>query len=32
MADNHTKEQRSKNKSAVKYKNTKPELIIRRFA
>ncbi len=31
MADVHTKEIRSKNMAAIKGKNTKPELLMRRF-
>jgi DNA mismatch endonuclease (patch repair protein) len=31
MADVHTKEQRSKNMAAIKGKNTKPEMLVRRF-
>jgi DNA mismatch endonuclease (patch repair protein) len=31
MADVHTKEVRSKNMAAIKSKDTKPELIVRRF-
>jgi DNA mismatch endonuclease, patch repair protein len=31
MADVHTKEIRSKNMAAIKGKNTKPEMLVRRF-
>jgi DNA mismatch endonuclease (patch repair protein) len=31
MADVHTKEQRSKNMAAIKSKNTKPEILVRKF-
>jgi DNA mismatch endonuclease, patch repair protein len=31
MADVHTKEIRSKNMAAIKDKNTKPEMLVRRF-
>jgi DNA mismatch endonuclease (patch repair protein) len=31
MADVHTKEQRSYNMSRIKGKNTKPEMLVRRF-
>jgi DNA mismatch endonuclease (patch repair protein) len=31
MADVHTKEIRSKNMAAIKSKNTKPEMLVRRF-
>jgi DNA mismatch endonuclease (patch repair protein) len=31
MADVHTKEQRSFNMSQIKSKNTKPEMLVRRF-
>ena len=31
MADVHTKEIRSKNMAAIKAKNTKPEMLVRRF-
>lgn len=31
MADVHTKEQRSKNMSAIRSKNTKPEMVVRRL-
>jgi DNA mismatch endonuclease (patch repair protein) len=31
MADVHSKEIRSKNMAAIKSKNTKPEMLVRRF-
>ncbi len=31
MADVHTREIRSKNMAAIKGKNTKPEMLVRRF-
>jgi DNA mismatch endonuclease (patch repair protein) len=31
MADVHSKEVRSKNMAAIKSKNTKPEMLVRRF-
>jgi DNA mismatch endonuclease (patch repair protein) len=31
MADVHTKEIRSKNMAAIKSKDTKPEMLVRRF-
>ncbi|WP_302610289.1 very short patch repair endonuclease [uncultured Mitsuokella sp.] len=31
MADNHTKEQRHKNMSHIRYKDTKPEEIVRKY-